>query len=700
MKRTFVTAFALLSMMSLGAKADEKPLQDTTAVKHLNLNEIKVSASRVDAKMKDLPQKIEVITARSISATPANDLAELLKKSSGLDIVQYPGIKSAIGMRGFSPSTSNKYNVILVNGLPVGTENIATLNLDNVERVEILKGPFSALYGSDAMAGVINIVTKRSDEALAGQVALSYGSFQTARLNANVGGKVTDKLSFDVALSRHQQNADYSIGRYNFLNMSTREKAIIGRDTYGEKMENTEFSKNNANVRLGYQISDNWSVDVNGEYFLAKGVETPGSFWHVYGMKKKDVERYGLALDIKGTVGIHQLSIAPYYNNEDADYYNRNAENKFFTSNRNTLKVYGFQVQDKISIREHALVVGVDNKTSKYENLYWKADGAVKAPNNPDNFDRNLGALAQLHLKLMNNKMNVVIGARYDNIKFQIENNALLNSKKSDETYSVVNPNVGVKYEVTKNLSGHASFGTAFLAPTAYQMAGSYSGYYNYVGNSDLNPEKSKTFDLGVAYNNFVKGIKMDVTYFDTRHKDMIVSVYTDKVNKIKTFENANKAKMRGLEIAGSYDFGALYDYNYSLRVYANYTHMLKTKVEMKEGDTTVDYDLRNVRRNSGNFGVEFDNLKGFTTRLNARYSGSRYEDNWYTYYPDYRSSVTDKVLKHPDFMIFDLSASYAINKKVTLGMTMANLLDENYTEKDGYNMPGRSIMGKVIVRF
>ena len=130
MKRTFLTAFALLSLLNSAVKADEipNPAKYTTAVKHLNLSEVKINASRVNAKMKDLPQKVEVVTRRMIEATPAVDMGELLKKTAGVDIIQYPGISSAVSMRGFAPSTSNKYNVILIDGKPAGTTNIATID--------------------------------------------------------------------------------------------------------------------------------------------------------------------------------------------------------------------------------------------------------------------------------------------------------------------------------------------------------------------------------------------------------------------------------------------------------------------------------------------------------------------------------------------------------------------------------------------
>lgn len=102
MKRTFLTAFALLSLFNAVVKADEVPnsTDDKKVVKHLNLEEVEINASRVNAKLKDLPQKIEVITQRMIEASPAVDVAGLLKRSASIDILQYPGVQATVSMRG------------------------------------------------------------------------------------------------------------------------------------------------------------------------------------------------------------------------------------------------------------------------------------------------------------------------------------------------------------------------------------------------------------------------------------------------------------------------------------------------------------------------------------------------------------------------------------------------------------------------
>lgn len=707
MKKTFLTAFALLSLLNFAVKADEvpNPTDDKTVVKHLDLSEITINASRVNAKMKDLPQKVEVVTRRMIEATPAVDMGDLLKKTTGVDIIQYPGISSAVSMRGFAPSTSNKYNVILIDGRPAGTTNIATIDMSNVERVEILKGPFSAQYGSSAMAGVINIVTKESTQRISGNASVSYGSFEKYTGSLSVGGVLSESMDFDVSYNYQKQGTDYKIGKKNFFGKSDAE-TILDPTTYGEKMEHSQFERQNASARLGFILDENWKINIHQSVFIANDVETPGSFWHVYGMNSKDMNKYATSADVLGKIGNHNLSLSPFHSREESTSFN-----SVYGDTESVHKNYGFILQDAFKVGEHSFAFGIDNKNDVFESEKWSTTGDEAAPYRPNYFTKTTGVFGQINTNTLDGKLNLVIGARYDYIQFELKNSEFFSVENRKEDYKVFTQNIGAKYEIADGLSLHSAWGNAFLAPDAFQVAGEYTkGATTYKGNPNLKAEQSNTFDIGFEYDKFVKGIKFDFTYFKTHHNNKIISKTIDPDDTADTgdeyssFVNSSSADMDGIEIEASYDFGALADYNYSFKVYANYTHLIDATVteRVKQTDGTykdVDSQMRYVRDNNANFGVEFDNLKGFTTRLNARYIGHRYEDNWFRYYND-RPELKDEVLRHPISMVFDYSASYTFKEKYTLGLIVANLFDENYTEKDGYNMPGRAITAKFSYKF
>ena len=172
---------------------------------------------------------------------------------------------------------------------------------------------------------------------------------------------------------------------------------------------------------------------------------------------------------------------------------------------------------------------------------------------------------------------------------------------------------------------------------------------------------------------------------------------------------------MSGLEFLLSSNIGALFSDRFKLELYVNYTYMLKNNVDetfndISGNDSIVTRQMLYTRSSNGNFGLLFDNYNGFSTRLHARYIGTRLErDNFSSLRPDITIEeyfmeggyiASDKILEHPASLVFDYSAYYTINGNKRLGITISNLFDENYTEKDGYNMPGRMIIGSFSYSF
>jgi vitamin B12 transporter len=126
--------------------------------------------------------------------------------------------------------------------------------------------------------------------------------------------------------------------------------------------------------------------------------------------------------------------------------------------------------------------------------------------------------------------------------------------------------------------------------------------------------------------------------------------------------------------------------------------------------------DMRYVRKNNGSFGIEYRDFDGFRGRINARYIGHRFEDNW-IYDFDYTTFeripyetvdgeqirpglVNEDILEHPDFLVVDISFSYTLMEKYSFNFEIQNLFDENYTEKDGYYMPGRTMKAGFVYSF
>ncbi len=676
-----------------------------------SIDEVTVSAYRTKSNLGKIPQQLIIISKDEINSIPAKSLDEILKKSASIDVLQYPGFNSVIGLRGFAPSGLGKTNtLILIDGIPAGTNNISTLNLENANQLELLKGPYSAFFGSEAMAGVINIETIRSKEKISGKASISYGSFKTHRIKLNVGGKINSRLNFDLFASNMAQNQNYKTGSKNLLKLSDEEKLIMEEKSYGKKYKNTQYEQYSAGGRLGFQINKDWEINLTQDYWIAKNIQDNGNFWGTYGATEKNIDRWSQNISIEGKSGNHALRLNPYYSIENTNYFNSTNPDNYQTSNY-SYKTYGFILQDALSFGTHRIIFGADNNSKKYESKQWSNPDQPTSPYQPDYLNMATGIYVQANFNFLDDKLNASVGGRYDNIVSKLFKTEFIESTDATENYNVFNPNFGIQFKFFGGFKIHAAAGSAFVAPDAFKLAGNYTTpYSHFVGNPNLKPETSITGDLGLGYNNQKLGLNADVTYFKTKHKDMVIYDYSNPA--FVTFINAQDANMDGLEFEFDYDFGALDSYAFSLKPYFSYTHMFNSKLTV-DG---VENEMRYVRINKASFGIIYNGHKGLAARVNARYIGQRYEDNylydynWLTYERiplltennvEIRPSLINQdVIKFSDFLIFDISASYTFKGKLGIGISADNLLDDNYSEKDTYYMPGRSFMANISYKF
>jgi outer membrane receptor protein involved in Fe transport len=150
----------------------------------------------------------------------------------------------------------------------------------------------------------------------------------------------------------------------------------------------------------------------------------------------------------------------------------------------------------------------------------------------------------------------------------------------------------------------------------------------------------------------------------------------------------------------------------FSLSFSGNWRHLFK--FELNNADVITD--LKYVQKNTASFGLEFNDKKRFSSRINARIIGSRLEDNWfYTFNfetweripltslagnPIRPTLINEDILEYPTFVVVDLSAAFQVNKNLSVGLAVQNILDELYTEKDGYFMPGRNFLVRLGYSF
>ena len=255
-----------------------------------------VTARRVGTRVAETPQKIEVIDATDIERSVASDLTDVLKKNAGVDVVQYSGALSGIGIRGFRPQFSgiNKRSLLLIDGRPSGVTNLATLLLDNVERIEVLKGAASAVYGSSAMGGVVNVITRQSRGAIGGNARIGAGSFGASEFAGRVGGNVASRVDLDVIGNAFDQRDDYRMGN-------------------GEVRPATSYHTYDGSVRVGVDLTTIWRIDGRANGYRGRDIMSPGDLaTGINSQGSKNLERSTEDARLTGRIGRHELSFTGY----------------------------------------------------------------------------------------------------------------------------------------------------------------------------------------------------------------------------------------------------------------------------------------------------------------------------------------------------------------------------------------------------
>ena len=702
-------AFAAVAACMTGDIAAQETPGDSIPVYHLR--PITVDARRSPAERGDLPQQVEVVTTQDLERTPASDLAGVLKRNANVDVIEFPALLSGVSVRGFRPQYSgiNPSTLILVDGRPAGATNLAMLDLGSVQRIEVLKGPASALYGSSAMGGAVNVVTRRSDGPIRGRIAASHGSFGSYRASAAAGGTAAPGLDFDLQIAAAGRRNGFTTGGSRLLGEGpvtkfhtdgrVSELPETVRDTL---LTFSEFETRSGGLRLGYAPAPGWRVEGRIDHFQGNDIQNPGDVnVTAYSVRSlNDLSRTSADLSLALERGAHSLSLRGYGSREATSYYN-SPEDPEYVSSRSPVRWRGLQLQDAFRLAGHTITGGIDVAEATTSSAVFSAPGVRSSPYNADAAIRSQAAFAEGRFDLLGDgRLNATLGGRLDRVAFEILDETLFDGSEvlgNVENSTVFNPSGGLVFRPGNGLRLHASAGQSFVVPGAFNVAG-YSqrsvGPAAVVvtrGNPDLRPERGTSWDAGIGITRPQAGIDADVTYFSTRVSDRIAETpgvidgtaltpAGDTIRSMTTYANADRGRIDGVELMLGYDFGALRGYPYSLRVFASATRMLRAR----ETTDQVTTDIRNVADLTAVGGVEFDDLDRITARLSARYVGERLDT-------DFVDFLDPGDVRYPEFLVVDLSAGLLVRAGARLTGEISNLLNEHYYEVRGYTMPGRA---------
>ena len=697
---------------------------DSTNAK--TLEQVVVTATRSAVKRNKIPQSITLISRKGIESTGAQEFTDLLKKNSSVNIIQYPGLLAGVGIRGFRPQTGglNQRALLLVDGRPAGTANLATINPSDIERIEVLKGSASALYGSQAMGGVVNVITRKSSGVPRSTVAAEYGSYQTFKGTVTSGGNIAKKLDYDLSFTTFDRNKNMKLGDGNFFrkllhaesaakNYTTGPQQVDDKRSDGLRREYTRLSYNTGSVRLGYQVAPNWKLNIKGDRFVAKNVESPSDIFYTNGQPStKDIDRTNGEFSITGNLSRHELSARGYLAEENNFNNTLVSGNTFivpYLSFQSTAHWKGIQLKDVFKWSRHTVVAGLDYTGATTSSRAYNSNKTERAPFSP-NYDLDAAAAyVQGQLNFFNEKLTVNPGVRYEVITYDVKKTPLLNTyapgKESNPFFS---PSLATQYHLGSFII-HGTVGRAFVTPDAYNVAG-YSEIISNnkagvtQGNPGLRNENSVSWDGGLRFGNNTSGFAADVTYFNTNVKDRITTQRTTppagektesgyEILSRTTYINANKAAIQGLEGELSYDLGALHNNRYMLRLFTNWTKTFKAaEITIAANGTQTKRSIYNVADFTTSYGIGYNNLRGLTIQLLGRYVGKRKDT-------DFNDARSPEIV-YPRFMTLDFSAGYTYANKHSVTIFVNNFTDENYYEKRGFNLQGRNLNIRYAISF
>lgn len=591
-----VTALFVSTVFSSGLlrAQDEAAEYNETATTVLDM--VVVTASRTAESLREVSSNVTVIGEKQIKNSTAKDMAQLMSQE-GFQVINNGPTKMlrirGMGQRSMGNELTSEV-LVLINGRRTANANIALMGLDNVERVEIIRGPSAVQFGPSAMGGVVNIITKRGGEEFEASAEAGFGS---------------DKF--------HKESLAFSglAGTVDFAASVTN----TGRDNLTIKdnktWKNTAIDSTvGANMDLGYNFLENHRLGANFIYYKLNDSKLPDAGWSNNGAIHRsgnynlmDKENYNLGFTYEGVsedgaltwmanyaFGRDESTTMPYAGGRKnpASYYYSTID----------IQTAGAQIgYDRDML---ALAVGFDYAKYDLEGTY----------NGKTSYKDTAGYISG-KLRLFEERFIVSAGGRYD--KYDLTSDQTTVSSSGDNNFS---PSIGVAVLPLEALKLRANYSEGFKMPTPAQVGGSM-GWYTYLPNSGLKPEKSKTFELGADLNwDFIDA---SLTYFHTKWDDKIMGMPEAAANTYK-YRNLTGAVINGVEFTVSADLGQAMGEEFELRPYLNLTYLTKRKNKDETTVRDVGSDtLLDTPKLTANYGLTFvQPAYGFMANINAKYYG------------------------------------------------------------------------------
>ncbi len=696
----------------------------------VRLDDIVVTATRTEKELAEVPASTSVVTKETIEMGNVQVIDQALNDLPGVFDRRGKGpmdTQASITLRGIP---GQQRTLIMLDGIALnkaydGTVSLGGFAVDDIEKIEVARGPFSSLYGGYAMGGVVNMLTKMPDSRTA-TVKGMYGTDNAWGTYVSCGDKLGDK--FRVFLSWNYQSTDGYVTDYNVQSgkptagiggfSMTRSNQGAPRYLIGDKGYNGWYNEGYT-VKVGYDFDRTSRLRltyIRSQYeyryddpntYLVNGTGNPvykygavqestflggpgGTTQNIYDIS---FEKEFSSFKAKASVNLNDYEKSWYTTPGTTAATTRSGGPGTVSSTPS--RAYGGDLQFIIpAFKVHTFTVGGSFKyswsdTEENSLTYWKdEDSKTNLSYQSRGKDRTLALFVQDEIALRKD-LTLYLGLRqdwwrtYDGYAYDA-GKAGYPKHFGPSAYASISPKAAVVYTPFTGTTLRASAGKAFRPPTIYELYRTWTSVsgITYASNPDLKPEKSFSWDIGFEQKLW-KGFQLKGAYFESYIEDLIYS--TTVTSTYQTKVNAGKADIKGFEVEGrqKFDFG--------LALFANYTYNNAT---MRDNDANPDSEgkrLTFVPREM--FNVGFETQQGpFLARCVGRYVGKRYSDDLN------RDRTNGVYLSYDPYFVVDAKVSYDITKFIRASLAVDNIFDRDYFSS--YQAPGRKWYGELKIRF
>ena len=609
------------------------------------LEPVTVTATRMEAPVSRTGRSVTIIDRETILRRGVTQVLDLLRDVPGFAISRGGsfGAQSQIRVRGAEAN----HLLVLIDGVevndPAGDDSFAFEHLTtaDIERIEIVRGPMSSLWGTDALAGVVNIITTRDSGAPA-EVYGEFGEHGTWR----AGGQT------------------YSSGEGWHLKAIVDHFSTDGTNVSRSGTEDDGSRTSTGSLAVGFQVNDEVQLDFSARLvrahsefdaidFATTGLPTDAD---VDSDVDRDYVRAGLNWTPAGNWS-HQAMVGRMESNNVN--FSSGVETSATSAEENSLRWQShWQFADA-----QRLTFAAD-----YEDTEFVQQGQATAfgdPNQTQSVD-NIALIAE-YLGSVAPTLDLAASIRWDD-----------HSDFDDATTW----QAAASWAVSSHSTLRASYGTSRKAPTFTERFGFFAN--SFVGNPDLAPEESEGFEIG--YEMRLANAQLGIAWFDTDLVQEINGFFFDP--GLGTFTAVNEpgtSNRTGVELTANANVSE------SISLVVSYTYTDATE----EGADGRDIDEVRRPRHMGHVGANIALAEGRgNLNLNASYNGEQDD----LFFPPFPEPSTTVILD--DYWLVDVAVSWSITDSVDLYGRAANLLDESYEDVFGFATPGRTVTGGLRFRF